>query len=252
MNKKNLVSFTLFGISVFILTINFLVELELSSNYDLWWLIFLSGVLAYVIIYFIYVVIIQHYSKWKIFFYDDRINYIRHSVKRQRKPLDDFGGIFFLSMIINFFTVYFLLITTPNQIISRIPGFEGIELFLGNSNIDFYEYMISFTRIDYFLPLTIFGVSVFFILRFIHHRRINNEREGYPGTNPLLAFMYAVLGIIGIQGIILASGIVDMGITLDIFTERILFAGIFTILSVFTIPVSFLLDRFFLKNMQIK
>jgi len=178
MNKKYLVAASFFGISVFVLTLYFLFGIEFVAGNDLGVIVLLSGVLTYAVLYFIFIIIISHYSSWKKFFYDDRINFIRKYIKRQKRLSEEIYGVLFLSLIVNFFSVYFILITTPNQIISRIPGFEGIELLTGESNGDVYSLMSSFTRVDYFLPLTIVGISSVFILRFLYVRRINKGAVG--------------------------------------------------------------------------
>lgn len=252
MNKKNIISGILFGVCIFILTIHFLLDSTWTTLNDLNKLILFGGLLAYAVIYFIFVVIFQYYSKWRKFFYDDRINYIQQSLKRQHKITDDLGGIFFLSMVINFFSNYFLLITTPNQIISRIPGFEGITLLSETSNIDLFGIIENISRIDYFLPFTIIGISVFFILRFTHLRQINDPKDKFPGTNPLLAFMYVVLSIIIIQFFLLFFNLADLGITYDTFITRIIFAGIFSMFSIFAIIVAVLMDYFLLKKFKLK
>lgn len=252
MNSKNIFSGILFLICIISTILYFLLDVTLEFLDDISTLLLLGGILSYVTIYFSFVVVFQHYSKLKRFFYDGRIKYIRNSINRQNKLSDDIGGIFFLSLVINFFSVYFLLITTPNQIISRIPGFEGVTLFSEDTSVDLFEIVGSVTRIDYFLPFTVIGVTVFFILRFIRLRRINNSEEGVPGTNPLLAFMYAVFGIIVIQSILLAFNIVDLGIDAQTFIIRILFAGIFTIMGVLGIMVAMFLDFFLLRSLKLK
>jgi len=63
--------------------------------------------------------------------------------------------------------------------------------------------------------------------------------------------MYAVLGIIIIQGVLLTLGIVDVGITLETYVIRIIFAVVFSLLSIFSIAVAIFLDRLFLKNFKL-
>ncbi len=252
MNKRNIASVIIFAICIVVLTINYLENIEFPFLDDFSKMFLLGGLMSYVIIYFIFVIIIQHFSKWRNFFYEKRIKSIRTAIERNNKPMDDFGNILFLSMSVNFFSVYFLLITTPNQIISRIPGFEGINLFSEGANLDLFEIIGDVSRIDYFFPLIIIGVVIVFILRFIRLRRIRNHDPGYPGTNPLLGFMYGVLGIMIIQVILSVTNIVEIGTNFDTILIKMIFALVFTVMGLFSIVTAFLLDRFVLRQLKLK
>ena len=225
-------------------------ESNSDPNVEFLKLLFLSSALVYVGVYFIYVIIIQHYSKWKRFFYDDRINHIRKTIERRRKIGDDIWGVLGLSILVNFFVDYFVLITTPNQIITKIPGFEGITLFADEKNVDMFEIIANVSRLDYFLPLTVIGVILIFILRFLWLRRIDGD-GGHPGTNPLLAFMYTVFGIILIQGVLISLNI-QVGITLDTFIVRLLFSAIFSMFCFISSITAVFLDRFVLRDLKLK
>ena len=197
-----------------------------------------------------FIIIIQKYELLKKHFYELRLDGIRGMIKRADRLRYEVANIVYLSMLTNIACLYFLSLTTPNQIFSRIPGFEGTQV-LGDdftTKLFSFELFSTIARLDYFLPFTVLGTIIVLSLKFIHRKRLANNQKGVPGSIPLLGFLYAMLGIGISQIIFVGFRILEIGFSIN---DLVLLLILVFLFSLFGIPSSILatiVDRFLLSK----
>ncbi|MCH7648922.1 MAG: hypothetical protein IIA83_09980 [Thaumarchaeota archaeon] len=115
-------------------------------------------------------------------------------------------------------------------------------------NLFSIEFISSFARFDYSIPFVVIGITAVYVLKLLRRQRISHGEKGYPGSNVLLAFFYAMLGISIIQIVILISGITDIGLTINDFVLTMVFAVLFSLFSLFGAGIVVTADWFLFKK----
>lgn len=211
--------------------------------------ILLGGLFSYVGIFLTYIVMVRGFDKLKHHFYGVPLGAIRDVIDGKTGFVKDFVSLYLLSGVVNFFSLYFLYITPIKSLLNRIPGFENFQSIENLDGVIIFDPLVlsRLGGVEYILPFMCVGLTIIFVLRYLRRREDNQSENKYPGSRPLLAFLYPMFFIIYYH-IISMNEIEGASVIRSQFEFAILVIFVLSLFSVFAVFVVVILDRILLPK----
>lgn len=248
--KKDVLLVSIFFFCIITIILDYTVPKPPTAESFFIFLILLSGSVAYIGIFFTYIIVVRGYKKLKEFFYDEFLLITRQSISGHNIFSKDLVRAYVFCFSVNFCSLYFISIAPISEILSVIPGLDFINLDSLKFSIFNIDTLSKFGQNFTAFPFTSFGTIILFILRCLHRRPSNKYNEKYPGSRAILAFCYTVLVIILMNAVITAE---ELGFDKDQinnseFSKSFSLPLMFTIFNFFSVFVFILIDRYLIRK----
>lgn len=239
----------IFFICIVVIGILFTNKLDFKATSDLIWFVLFGGIFSYVGLFLTYVVLRRSFDQLKLLFYDQPLYAIRYVIDGKGSIVKDILSLYFVSATTNFFALYFLAYTPAFDLLKKLPIFDSIQ---STENID-KTFLIfdpltfaQYGKIEYLLPFMVVGLIIIFVLRYLRRRPDNQKDKNYPGSRPLLVFLYGMFFAVYFYSSQM-SEIQGASIIKGHFEFIMAISFMLSLLSVFAVIVAVIFDKWVFK-----